>query len=742
MKHLKRNTIALLLALCLLPAVPAAGAWEPVDGWETELVDGLSVRSKRFWTGKELLTEQYLCLEPDSTLRVRSVGGEAVCQSLDAGEAAARLASAGQRPMAAVNGGFFNLSSLVTVGVSVQDGVLRSSAAEDAWMQAVGFRADGSAVFGKPAETISLELGGVEHPVGSLNRKRGEGLCLFTADCTVRGRSLAEGYGWNLLCRMEGSLPISGSRDLLLVSVTAGEGPVEIPAGHVLISLSGDPEAEPPAYIADLEPGAVLRLRFRCAAGWEDVESAVSLLYPLVEEGKILPQTLKAAEPRSAIGVTEAGALILYTVDGRQSGYSVGLGLDDLAQRMAELGCVEAGALDGGTSTALHAVLPGDEDLSAINRPASGGRKVVNWLFVASERPPTGTAARLALEPLRVRAVAGAEIPLTVKAVDENGWPAPLPEVLRYELSEGLGRVEDGVLHCAGTGSGTLRVSAEGLRSAEIPLTVTETPEEIALYGEAYGRRTDSLSLAYGQEVDLTVRATDGHILLSGDDTCYTWTLESAAGTVDETGHLIPAPVTGSGLLTVSAGERSLSIPISVWSGVPFTDVSALDESFPAVRYAYEHHLFNGVSEQRFAPETVMNRAMLVTVLWRMEGEPAAENVPGFTDVVPGAWYADAVAWATETGLVRGYDAARFGPEDDLTKEQILTILHRAAGCPEAVDQLDDYADGSEAGDWAAAALGWALDRGVLRPAEDRLAPREPMTRAAVAEALMRYLEQ
>ena len=141
-----------------------------------------------------------------------------------------------------------------------------------------------------------------------------------------------------------------------------------------------------------------------------------------------------------------------------------------------------------------------------------------------------------------------------------------------------------------------------------------------------------------------------------------------------------------------------------------------------------------------FEPGTVMNRAMLVTVLWRMEGQPAADAYATFADVEPGAWYADAVAWAAENGIVNGYSPEVFAPGDDLTRQQILTILHRWAGLPEPPEDGEAFPEDAAADDWALAALNWAAAAGVYVDPGDGFPPvRAPMTRADVAVALMRY---
>nr|MCR4936334.1 phosphodiester glycosidase family protein [Oscillospiraceae bacterium] len=681
---MKRKLLALILALALLPAPAALAASEPLDGWSFRLCPGVTVRRTVWWTGSDLCTENYLTLAPGAALRPVAVSGESLCSVSSMAEAAARLEAQGLHVAAGVNGGYYNTDSLTPVGLVVSDGHLRSSAAEDAWMSALGFRADGSAILGRPAETLYLVMDSVWVRVSTLNRERGAGLAMFTEDFSPEGRTAGTGFGWNLICAADKPVPISGDVTLTVERLTEASGPVSVPAGRVVLSLAGKAEDGPPDWMSALTPGARLRLRVRCASGWEAVESALALLYPLLENGKICSGLSATAQPRTAVGLKADGTLLLYTVDGRQSGYSVGLGLNALAARMQELGCVQAATLDGGGSTNLEAVFPGDSGLSQINRPSTGKpRKVTSYVLLTTTAQPSGVATRLGVYPLTLNALAGTSIPLTVLAADENGYGAPLPEELTYTVPAGLGTVEDGALRCVGTGRGTLSVNAPGLEAAELPLTVTETPDAMAVYGEAYGKLTRSLTLSPGQEVDLTVYASYRHMPLRCADTCFTWTLDPAAGTVDATGHIVPAQVTGEGTLTVRAGQRSVSLPIRVWTGVPFRDVAATDAYFQAVRYCYEKQLLRGVTEDRFDPEGVMNRAMLVTVLWRIQGGPEAETEAAFRDVLPEDWFAEAAAWAAETGLAQGYDKADFAPMDSLTRQQVWTLLYRSAGEPE-----------------------------------------------------------
>ena len=733
---MKLKLIPMLLCAALLLSVPVSAdvLGEPVDAWCITLADGVTLTETGFWTGADLRTEHYLSLSPEAAAVPVVVSSDTLWNKSGVEEAAALLRADGREVLGGSNGGFYTVATGEPVGLVVSGGVLR---ADDGWLEAVGFCADGSAVFGKPETRLTLRAGETELPVAALNRAAGDGLRIWTDDCT--GTIRPAGENWCLLCDAEGSIPLSGSVALTVKEVQKTADALSVPEGMLLMLLPAGTEEEPQPLPEYLFEGEELTLECSCAPGWEDVDSAVGILYPLIEDGKILSGLGNDAAPRTAIGMKADGSVILYTVDGRQSGYSVGTGLAGTAKRLAELGCVRAGALDGGGSTQLSAVMPGDTGLSVVNRPSDGSvRKVVNYILLTAPKTPVGRAARLTAYPLSIHAVAGAEIPLEVKVTDRNGHPVSSVPALRYTVSSGLGTVRGGVYRAEGTGCGTITVSAYGLADAVIPIYVTESPAELALYGEVYGKKTEALTLEPGQEVDLTVRAKDGHVALLSSDECFTWELEPKAGTVDETGHLVPRDVSGTGLLRVSAGESFVEIPITVWTGIPFNDVAKSDAYFDAVKYVYDHQIFNGTGAESFEPLTVMNRAMLVTVLWRMCGSPAAEQSAGFADVAADSWFGPAVAWAAESGLVNGYSETQFAPLDNLTKEQILTILHRWAGTPEpAGEQEYDLADTQE---YAMNAVTWALENALVSgDAPEGLQPRSPMHRAAVAEVLMRW---
>ena len=188
--------------------------------------------------------------------------------------------------------------------------------------------------------------------------------------------------------------------------------------------------------------------------------------------------------------------------------------------------------------------------------------------------------------------------------------------------------------------------------------------------------------------------------------------------------------------------------PETPWEN-PFGDVRPADWFYAGVKFANEHALFNGTAADTFSPDAPMTRGMLVTVLWRLDGKPAAAAAGRFADVASAAYYAEAVAWASESGVVNGIDATHFAPENEVTREQIAAILYRYAQNKGADTQkcadLSAFPDAAQVSAYAKDALAWAnaagLVKGMAQSGRDHLNPQGHATRAQVATILARYAQ-
>ena len=177
-----------------------------------------------------------------------------------------------------------------------------------------------------------------------------------------------------------------------------------------------------------------------------------------------------------------------------------------------------------------------------------------------------------------------------------------------------------------------------------------------------------------------------------------------------------------------------------------FEDVTIADWFYDDVMFVCGRGVMQGVSDTRFGPHLTATRAMMATILWRMEGSPAPTAEARFTDVRSGQWYSEAVAWTAQSGVYTGYADGSFRPNDSITREQLAAILYRYAkykGVDVSVGEdtnILSYADAAEISDYAFPAMQWACGAGVMQGSNGNLLPRGRATRAQIAAMLHRYL--
>ena len=176
-----------------------------------------------------------------------------------------------------------------------------------------------------------------------------------------------------------------------------------------------------------------------------------------------------------------------------------------------------------------------------------------------------------------------------------------------------------------------------------------------------------------------------------------------------------------------------------------FTDVEENGWYHTGVDFMVKNGFMNGVADDAFDVDGNLTRAQLVTILYRIAGEPESTATNPFADVADGQWYTNAVIWAAENGIVKGVNTTTFAPNDQITREQIATILFRYAKAEKVEGKLAGFPDAEKVSDYAADAMAWAVEQGLINGISESdgktyLAPQETATRAQIAVILMRYL--
>ena len=333
---------------------------------------------------------------------------------------------------------------------------------------------------------------------------------------------------------------------------------------------------------------------------------------------------------------------------------------------------------------------PNTLTLTATVAPANATNKAVTW---TSSNPSVAT-----VENGVVTALACGTAVITATAADGSGASASCTVTVSSYLPPANPNYR---ITVEATQGGTVTADPT---AAKAGTTVTLTP----VPHRGYQVGTVAVTDRFGDAVAVTEQA----------DGTYTFTMPNGQVTV-----------------TVTFAETPL----------PFTDVTEGDWFYDAVRCAYETGLMDGVGDSLFAPNSETTRAQLVTILYRLAGQPAVSGDVAFTDVESGLWYSNAVAWAAQKGIVNGVSETEFSPSGDLTREQLATILFRYAESAgydvSASADLSGFPDAGDIQSYATQALSWAVAEGLLQGFEDdSLQPGGTATRAQIATILMRFL--
>ncbi len=730
-KQMRTTVLTAVLCLVLATGALADVLGELIGGHDTYLGAGMELSKGVYWTGSDYQTENYIEYTPGTTVYPVVVSGSKLTNYGSFSSMAALLEKQGKHVVAGINGDYFVVANYEPLGIVVQNGELLSS---DVGHFAVGFRADGSAVFGKPALQITLTINGQAFSLDSINKTRTDGGAAFYTDFYASGTK-NKGEGTDVILSMDGPLSVNCTRTLTAEETLTAGGAATIPIGKTVLSISTNATDALKEAVATLTAGATATLSISSPPEWSDVTYALGSLYKLVTNG-VAESAFPAdgVNPRTAVGKKADGTLVFYTLDGRQSGLSVGVTMTKLAQRMVELGCVEASIMDGGGSTSLNAIYLGDSSASQINDPSGGyQRSVTNYIMLVTEAQPTGKATRLALYPLSTSILSGATSSFTVKAADDNGYPVAVNSSVSLSTDSALGIIAaDGVFKATGAGSGNVTAAGEGLVSAAVQVNVVKTPDSVILKKEG-GGAVSSLSVSTDSTTALTASAIKNHVNLISQDDCFTWSVQGDIGMISADGTFTAGSQNATGAITVAAGEKLVSIPVTVTNPEKYDDVAKGDWFYDAVKYVTEANMMNGVAERTFAPGSDTSRAMTVTVLWRLQGSPEPTVSGAFSDVPDGQWYSKAVYWASEKGIVEGY-AGKFDPLTAVTREQLAAILYRYSGSPGTNGSLVKYTDVTSVSSWAVTALSWTTETGLIGGMTDMLlSPKTTATRAQLA---------
>lgn len=802
MKNIKKRCAALALtaALALSLAQPALASYAlgtELSAQTTPLGTGTELTAQSLWSASksDLRTEHYVTYSPNSTVKPVVFSGTYVASTNTVQSAAAQLESQGLRVAAAVNGGFFNTDGTI-VGMLMTDGVLRSLDVENYVL--LGFTNDGKVFIDESRPAISASWTAVEYvapqpepddapapevtpdpgaaaglaekydldpsippqpvpvprdvtiTVSGFNAYRNAnylgGLYLYNKDFSSRVSSHGTSVSAILRPLSPEGLKLSGTYAFEVVSVTdtAQEGTAfngNIPEGCYMLYGEDHGNPELLAALRGMQAGSRVTLTIDGAgAQWADAAYGVSGMYSLLRNGQIVPGLPAAPNPYTAVGVKADGTAVFYTIDGRQSGYSVGATYAQVAERLQELGCVSAVALDGGGSTTLGATLPGSTGFSVVNQPSTAGRKINNTIALVSPAGADILAPGAYVTAQQRVVLAGSKLPVTAGGYDSAGRPTGQTYV---DLTATGGSVAGGV-YTAGATPGTYTISAG--QTGALTVEVVDELSALTVIRKDSGARVTALNLEPGDAVDLTAKGSWWNLPVAMGEEDLTWTADEAVGTIDAAGRFTAGKRSAQGSVTVSAGGRSVSIPVTVSSEVPFTDISG-HWSEDYIVQMYQLGLTTGYGQEDgtavYLPDNPLTRAELLAFLTRVLGvdetayytveTPFADNtsIPNWAQLYVQAMYTLGVLKGSER------DGKLYADVDSyVTREETMTFLGRVLAASQSAD-LSSFPDASSVSDWASPHVQTLVGLGIVGGSNGYLEPGANIDRAAIAKLLV-----
>ncbi|MDD3165554.1 MAG: phosphodiester glycosidase family protein [Oscillospiraceae bacterium] len=751
---LKKFTAAILAVTVLTGSASAAVVGSNLKKSLLTVAGSARVETGAYYSesAKSKQTEHVLTYEPNDALIPMVAYGDTLYGRSALDYVTSWVQNQGNTVVAALNGSFFDMNTGIPYGLVVTDGILRTSGDLDA----VGFRADGSIVLGKPTLQVRAALGGASASVSVHYNKaltKAAGMVLYSGDYDAYTKSTVDSYNVVLTPETD-KLSLNGTVSAK-VNYTGECESCEIPAGSFVLSMATETDyTYSLGLLKALKKGDTISIQTSTTDDWADVRYACAGGEYLVQNGAAATAfTLDSAlrrTGRTAIGLKADGSAVFYTIDGLQSGYSMGLTLAELAARMKELGCVTALNFDGGGSTILSAQYPGYSGTSQLSSPSDGKqRKCANFIFLTMPTRAAQNAQLLHLYPYNAVALPNAQIKITPKASDSAYYAASVPQEITYTAENG--EMDGNVLTAGTVGVATVSaVSADGASSGSVAVQVIETPSAISIKSGTAVVNGTTVTVAAGETLDFSAAASFNTFDVYASDHSFTWALSDAAvGTVDEKGLFTAAEIYAdkTAELTVSCGARSVKAEIHVTAKhSPFTDLQGHWAEEP-VDVLYEKGVLTGSKNPDgalvFKPDNAMTRQEFAVALVRFVGVDTAAYdavVLPFADADKiDSWAVPAMKAAYGLGYISGSSEGgvlKANPRSTISRQETMTILARTQTLGAARDSLAAFSDADTVAAWALDAVQAMVAQGVISGSNGRLEPTGKVTRAQVAKML------
>lgn len=748
----KRLTAAVLTAVMLhTTAFASVIGTEFVKSKSYSLSDGTVLYENQIMSdqkGVGLQSEYYAEYTPNNETQPIIVNGEKLYGKLNANQAAEYLSELGMRPMLGINASYFSFETGVMMGHAISGGRVISK--DSSTLQGIGFKEDGSAFIAPLSIGITLSCTDGDVGLENLNKQHVatlSGVSAYTSDFGEETGNDAEIIA--VTVDLPDGIKIGDELETQVKAVATQKEHLPLSDGELMLVVNVDGSWDYHRnLIGSLQVGD--KIKITCTAEgseqWSEATEAIaSMGETLVEKGTVKTKFSSGAAPRTAVGIKADGTVVFYVIDGRQKGHSYGLQLKSLAKRMGELGCVDAINLDGGGSTSISGVYPGADSIEILNSPSEGKlRNVTNFIFLQSRKMRTGILESIYTTPHGEKYLSGTKQELASVGVDTAFYKKELSEV-EYEV-DGASKAEGNTITLIGNGTVTITSKSEGIET-QSELYVYDMPDSIKVYAD--NEEVTSITVPDAASLKLSAEAYVGSARLIADGELFGFSADEKIGRVENGIFYANADVTTEGTITVTAGKKSVKIPVTVTNDKYIFADTVKHWARDMIKELAEKGAVNGYNTDeglKFMPDNSITRGEFAVMLANYmkldtSGYDAQSGV--FEDEIP-TWALPSVHTLYALGFVSGKETESglvYASGDKITRAEAASIIGRT------LEYLPDgqgvsFSDGAVIPTWAESYVARLAEAGVISGYEDStFRPMNNVTRAEAVTMLYKLSE-
>lgn len=764
-----KKIIALSIILTFLSHVNVfAGVMgEETYSWETDMGAYTKYRHTDFYSdtyGNQ--AESYIEYIPNAEAKPVVVNGDTIWGTRNIKNAVSYLSDQGIRTIGGINADYFSFKTGIPMGNTIIGGEIVSK--ENVGQDAIAFKSDGEAFIDWFDVKTTLSDGKTSIGVDCINKWYQAGYdTVFLLNDKFGKSTKTESECLFVLCdTVEGELKIGTDMILKVEDKFIYNGDIAIAEDKTILFMQTDGLGECYEFLNNLEPGQKISISNNAYDNnnekWSDVMELVSSVGGrIILNGEVQDISDGTVAPRTAVGVREDKSVILYTLDGRQAGYSKGATIKMIGERLKELGCVEALNLDGGGSTTIGAVFPGYDEFLVMNKPSDGyNRSVANFLFIRDDRERTDIPWVINMNGNfdNTNYLSGMCSDVSVKSVFDTSNYKMDDYTVDYELenfADAHGTIDNETLYLYGSGKVKLSVISEDVKN-EIEFNVYETPDNIKICNEEDGKEIEAIYTEANEELQINLKACAfvESAELNSSDELFKWETEGEIGSVNSEGiFTLSDTANKEGKIKVSVGgsEKEIPVKISDYPKInPFSDTQG-HWAQNLLTDMYVKSVINGIEEDGklyFYPDKNMSRiefCALVSKYLGINEQEYEKSVIDFSDnnlIRP--WAINFVKAMVANGIINGKAADNgtvfFAPEESITRAEAMTILGRTLGEETETSEIA-FLDAYKIPDWAVEGIGRLLTLNIVSGYEDNtISPNENVKRAEAVTMIYKLM--